>query len=272
MDQNHLYNIRMHASSGERHISGAERIVTSENIDTTVQELIARARQKKNTPEQIIVTIESLGDRQLQTLKSLDVISLDVPDWKAGRACASQALQRSGVSLHAAESAIHYLSTGASPSGCTMRGAMIMDAQNGERLEPDQERGVRASRFDWSDDALKKIDHRLAAIGLKHYRTREALSLATKVAYGPGICAELCWSDEPDYVAGYVSTLDIGYVRFPFLKQPGDPNGGRVFFVDRSKFELSALISYLETETVLITDAGRCTSVNDLETHFIDRH
>jgi 6-carboxyhexanoate--CoA ligase len=264
MERNDLYNIRMHASAGGMHISGAERIVTSQNIETTVQELIARARQKKDAPGQIVLKIESLGNCQPRTLTSLDVLSLDVKDWKTGRTCASQVLQRSGVSLPAADSAIRYLNAGASPSGSTMRGAMIMDAQSGERLEPDQERGVRASRFDWSDDALKKIEQGLAAIGLKHHRTHEALALATKVAYGPGICAELCWSDEPDYVAGYVAALGIGYVRFPVLKQPGDPKGGRVFFVDRSKLDLNALISYLETETVLITDVGQCTSVKDL--------
>jgi len=97
-----------------------------------------------------------------------------------------------------------------------MRGAMIIDARTGDRMEPDQERGVRASRFDWTDDALEAINRKLAVIGLTHFRTREALALATKVAHAPGMVAELCWSDDPDYTAGYVASRATGYVRFRY--------------------------------------------------------
>ena len=83
---------------------------------------------------------------------------------------------------------------------------------------------------------------KLAAIGLTHFRTREALALATKVAHAPGIIAELCWSDDPDYTAGYVASPRIGYVRFPVLKLPDDPRGGRVFFVDRNTLDIEAFI------------------------------
>jgi len=215
---------------------------------------------KPDVPEHIVVKVESLGSTPVRTLNALDVVSLDIRDWKVGRTCAARVLQRSGISLQAIESAIHHLDRGAAPSGYPMRGAMIMDALTGERLEPDQERGVRVSRFDWSEDALKKIDDCLAVLGLRHFRTREALSLATKVAYGPGLSGELCWSDDPDYIAGYVASLGTGYVRFPALKKPGDPKGGRVFFVDRSKMDLVSLIRYLETEAVMITDIGICAS------------
>jgi 6-carboxyhexanoate--CoA ligase len=141
-----------------------------------------------------------------------------------------------------------------------MRGAIIMDAQSGERLEPDQERGIRASRFDWSEDASERIKRNLETAGLAHHRTREALALATKVAHAPGMVAELCWSDDPDYTAGYAASTGLGYVRFPCLKQSGDPKGGRVFFVNREIVNMDALISYLETDAVLITEIGECRS------------
>ncbi len=141
-----------------------------------------------------------------------------------------------------------------------MRGAIIMDAQSGDRLEPDQERGIRVSRFDWSEDALERVKRSLALAGLAHHRTYEALALATKVAHAPGIIAELCWSDDFDYAAGYAASASMGYVRFPYLKKYGDPKGGRVFFVDRETLNLDALFTYLETDPVLIAEIGKCMS------------
>jgi 6-carboxyhexanoate--CoA ligase len=139
-----------------------------------------------------------------------------------------------------------------------MRGAIIMDSQTGERLEPDPERGVRVSRFDWDERTLVKIKRGLEAIGLTHFRTYEALALATKVAHAPCLVAELCWSDEPSYTAGYVASQALGYVRFPMLKQKGDPCGGRVFYVNTNKLDMDILIRYLQTETVLISEVGLC--------------
>jgi 6-carboxyhexanoate--CoA ligase len=160
------------------------------------------------------------------------------------------------VSNEAVLLAIRLLSTGPAPDGKTMRGAVILDAVTAERIEPDQERGVRASRFDWNEVAFHKISADLAAAGLTHYRTREALALATKVAHAPGVVAELCWSDDPDYTAGYLASLRTGYVRFPCLKKAGDPKGGRVIFIDRSDLKLDELLTYLRSEPVLITNVG----------------
>ncbi len=147
-----------------------------------------------------------------------------------------------------------------------MRGAMIMDARTGERLEPDRSRGIRVSRFDWSDEALRSITEELARLGLTHFRTREALSLATKVAHSPGIVAELCWSDDPDYTAGYVASREYGYVRLPLLKEAGKAGGGRAFFVDRQGFEPDVFIAYLTRQPVVITAVGRCSRTRDMTT------
>jgi len=139
-----------------------------------------------------------------------------------------------------------------------MRGAMIMDAATGARLERDPERGIRVSRFDWSESASQEIDNALAAIGLIHHRTREALALATKVAHAPGLIAELCWSDDPSYGAGYVASKRTGYVRFSCLKQPGDTSGGRVFFVDQQHQDMDSFVSYMEKEPIVISAIGAC--------------
>jgi 6-carboxyhexanoate--CoA ligase len=268
MNKENLYSIRMHASADGRHLSGAERIVPHEKIEVVVGELLARAEGKTHSPEKIVLHIESLGDMPPLCLTALDLVTMNASDVIIGRSTASRILQIIGVSSQAVETALECLSKGAALSGGVMRGAMIMDAKNGERLEPDHERGVRASRFDWSEEASDKIDKSLVAVGLTHYRTREALALATKVANGPGIVAELCWSDDPDYTAGYVASRSMGYVRFPFLKQSGDTSGGRVFFVDGNKLDMDALIWYLQTQAVLINDIGVCRPVIKAEEYF----
>jgi 6-carboxyhexanoate--CoA ligase len=185
-----------------------------------------------------------------------------------GRSAASRILQLQGVSDKSVRSAFNLLSNGGASFDLNIRGAMIIDVVDGERLEPDHARGIRASRFDWTDEALDKMTKKLAAIGLKHFRTHEALALATKVAHAPGIIAELCWSDDPDYTAGYVASPRIGYVRFPVLKLPDDPRGGRIFFVDRNTLDIEAFISYLQFEPVLIVDGGTCRRPMDPEQYF----
>ena len=253
-----LYSIRMHASREDRHLSGAERIVSANTIDAVLQTLVARAMGKTEDPDRVVVTIEGLGERPLLRLAALDVVTIDVHDEQNGRSCAQKILEQAGVSLHAARTALMSLAQGPSPDNKVMRGAVLMDAASGDRLEPDPMRGVRVSRFDWEDSALSRVRRCLESVGLTHSRTWEALALATKVASTAGIIAELCWSDDPDYTAGYVASRTTGYVRFPYLKKAGDKRGGRVFFVDRKQQDTAALIRYLETEAVLIHDGGSC--------------
>ncbi len=263
-----LYSIRMSASNGGKHISGAERIVAADKIDVVLRDLTARAMFRAAEPDQIRLAVESLKGHPLRMLTALNVVTVDVPDAQTGRSVAIRVLQKMGVADNAANSAVNYLSKGSATSGGNMRGAVIMDARSGKRLEPDQERGVRASRFDWSEEALERINRCLEAIGLTHFRTREALALATKVAHAPDMVAELCWSDEPDYTAGYVASRSFGYVRFPFLKQMGDPKGGRVFFVSRDRLSLKTLIKFLQFDPVLIVGTGKCRNAMSPEEYF----
>ncbi len=259
----------MSASKEGRHVSGAERIVGHGEISAVMNSLVARAMEKGAMPDMITVKIEDLGNSPLRQLRALDVVTVSTPDPLAGRSCASRILQQAGVGAAAAIAAIRFLSNGAAPSGGNMRGAIIMDSRNGERLEPDRERGVRASRIDWAEETFKKMRRALADLGLTHYRTLEALALATKIAHAPGVLAELCWSDEPDYTAGYVASIRTGYVRFPFLKKKGDPIGGRVFFIDRANLDLEGFINYLQKEPVMIAEIGTCRDPLTPEEYFL---
>ena len=248
----------MRASAAQAHLSGAERLVAAGRIAGTVQDLLDRALGKGIPPDEIVVTIDALGGHAVRTCRALDLLAVMLSDRDECRMAALRMLTRAGVSSNACEQAFLHLERGAATSGGNMRGAMIMDAATGERLEPDGDRGVRVSRYDWSDEASAEVSRELARLGLAHFRTKEALALATKVAHAPGVIAELCWSDDPDYTAGYAASLAGGYVRFPFMKQLGSGFGGRAFFVRRAGVDLSALLSYLQVEPVLITGAGAC--------------
>jgi 6-carboxyhexanoate--CoA ligase len=259
MISDQLYSIRMRASAASRHVSGAERLATAERINSIVQELLARAYSRGAAPDQVVVTVESLKDAPLRELRSLDLTASAASGVADCRQAARSMLLRLGISTSAVEAAFLHLADGPSSSGGNMRGAMIMDAASGARLEPDHERGIRVSRFDWSDTASGEIDRSLARIGLTHFRTKEALALATKVAHAPGVIAELCWSDDQDYTAGYTASLSTGYVRFAQMKEMGIGSGGRVFFIRRDELATDSLQNFLQYQPVLITSVGNCS-------------
>lgn len=239
-----------------RHISGAERIVSGEKINRTVSELISRAMSRGASPDRIRVTIDDLGPVIARTVTGLDISTVNAPDPAAARSIAAARLKQAGISEKAVKQAIRLLAAGPGTDGQNMRGAMIMEARTGKRLEQDRARGVRASRFDWSEDARHRVRQLLEDHGLPHFRIVEAVALATKIAHGPGVVAEICWSDDPDYTAGYVASPGFGYVRFPICKQPGTGKGGRAIFV-QSELDAERLIDYLQNEPVLIIAAGK---------------
>jgi 6-carboxyhexanoate--CoA ligase len=259
-----LFSIRMRASLRSRHVSGAERITAARAVNDAVQQMLERARGRREPPDEIVITVERIDDATLRTLRALDVTAVRGGDVASCRGMAARALAAAGVSSFAAAAAMAALEAGPAPAGGNMRGAIIMDALTAERLEPDPERGIRASRFDWSDAASAKAREMLSRRGLAHFRTREALALATKAASAPSMAAELCWSDDPEYTAGYVASRMFGYLRFPLMKEPGCGAGGRVFFVRRRDFDLPSFRTYLQQTPVIIDDMGDVIESPDL--------
>ena len=185
-----------------------------------------------------------------------DVRTVRVGSVEEGRAAALSMLIKAGVTLKAAHCAMDTMAAGAAPDGESMRGAMLVDAVSGTRLENDSQRGVRVSRMDLDDAAACYLQQLLQPAGLDNSHVREALVLAAKVLHAPGIVAELCWSDDPGYTAGYVAVPCLGYVRFPLLKPLGEHRGGRAFFVN-AEVDLERLSHYLEKQVVLIDRVGR---------------
>ena len=81
---------------------------------------------------------------------------------------------------------------------------------------------------------------------------REALVLASKVQAAPGIVAEICVSDDPDYVTGYVASKSLGYRRIATIKERGDPSGGRIFLFRGPRGLVPDCIRFLQERTVLV--------------------
>ena len=255
-----MYSVRMRAEKDGKHISGAERITGDHDILPAAQSLIDRAlSHEKGKPDFINISLEALKT-PLKNITSLPLILTHVRNAAEGRALAGKLLLNIGIPLFCIEKAITLLGNGAA-DGESMRGAMIMN-MSGERLEPDKYRGIRASRMDITEEASAELARSIdeAGLSLYHAYISEALVLATKVASVKGSIAELCWSDDPSYTAGYVASKRIGYVRIPHLKPEGDSRGGRVFFVD--DIDLDSYILEMETAPVLVNKFGGLEELN----------
>lgn len=246
-----LYSVRMRSAAGGdhacggRHISGAEALTPRAGIAAAAGGMIERAlTHSRGCADFINITIDAVKAETVRTAPLLAINEVAAPDVAAGRAAALKALVGAGVALEAAERGL----AGLCALTDSMRGAMLVCACCGARLDDAADRGIRVTRLDAADKP--GLAAYLAGKGLDSEHTREALVLAAKVAAAPGTVAELCWSDDPEYTAGYVASRR-GYFRFPHLKARGDSIGGRVFFV-RPECNIPALTEYLECCPVLV--------------------
>ena len=232
-----LYSVKMRASCAGNHISGAEKIVPAATVPQTVAQLAERAlTHAKGTPDFINVKIEDPGE--ILHLPALPVTTHATATEAEGRATAAELLRNAGITR-----IDEIMSRFAEAS--SLRGAMLLDADTLERLEPDPVRGVRATYMDDADSARKGT-----ASGKNHYA--EAIVLATKVQYAPGIVGEICVSDDPDYVTGYVATREIGYCRITTIKAKGSPDGGRIFLYRGPRDQVAETIRFLEHQAVIV--------------------
>ena len=219
--------------------------------------LIARAFAfGKEVPDDVFCRVERIDKTSLSFAKLPTISTYRVKGYKQGQLAALQLLSQCGICSHVATKALQLLSEGPGPGGRVMRGAVIMDCSTGERMEHDRSRGVRVSRMDIAEEIREKFISQLRERDLGHPRTVEAVILAGKVLTAPGVIAELCWSDDPDYTTGYVATCNEGYQRIVPLKQGGNNIGGRVFFFDSNETSLQTLVSYLEKQTLLFNQLG----------------
>ena len=237
-----LYSVRMRAAQGGphekggHHISGAERIVKLEEVGAIAQSLADRAlHHSKGTADFINITVDLIPSKEITYIDCLQVEEHRAHTIAEAHQLAIELLQGADITEVAIKNAIEVLKG----LDSSMRGAMLVDATTGKRID-EGNRGVRVSHMDSFDsEALGDNDH-----------MREALVLASKVQSGEGIVGELCWSDDLDYTVGYVACNGT-YHRIPNMKELGSAIGGRVFFV-RSDIDRDSVIEYLEKAPVLV--------------------
>ena len=237
-----LYSVRMRAAQGGphekggHHISGAERIVKLEEVGVIAQSLADRAlHHSKGTADFINITVDLIPSNEIIYIDCLEVEEHRAKTIAEAHQLAIELLQGPEITEVAIQNAITLLKE----LDSSIRGAMLVDATTGKRID-EGNRGVRVSHMDSFDsEALGDNDH-----------MREALVLASKVQSAEGIVGELCWSDDPDYTVGYVACNGT-YHRIPNMKELGSAIGGRVFFV-RSDIDRDSIIEYLEKTPVLV--------------------
>ena len=234
-----LFSVKMRASRDGVHTSGAERIVPAAEIPRLAATLAERAlSHSKGAPDFINVKVERATSPL--RLKALAVSTHEANTPSEGWAIARRLLAADGIS-RVGEIIPLFRET------YRMRGAMLLDADTLERLEPDRVRGVRATFM----DAAAESGRTFSSVK-DHYA--EAVVLATKVANAPGIVGEICMSDDPDYVTGYVATRRIGYARITCLKRLGDPAGGRIFLYRGPREKVGETIDFIQRRCVLVED------------------
>lgn len=247
-----LYSVRMRSAEGGahevggRHISGAERIVSHERVGEISNEMLQRAfSHTRGQADFINIVVEQIHDEQIQEVPLLPIYTQVAHDVEEGHQGAKIALYKAGVTAEAAQRGMEALLS--LPD--SMRGAMLLCAVTGQRMDDTKERGVRVSRMDIADE--QGFTQLLEERNIHNTHVREALVLASKVAGYPEVVAELCWSDDPEYTTGYVASAD-GYIRIPHCKPMGNGIGGRVFFLKPSS-KVSMIREYLENQPVMVT-------------------
>ena len=231
--------------NGGRHISGAERIVTFDMVKKTTDDMLERAfSHSRGQADFINIVVEKIENDQVQEVPLLSIHSKVGDSVAISHQTAQDALVKAGVTLEAAQAGMEALLSLTDSMG----GAMLLCAVTGRRLDDTKTRGVRVSRMDIAqeDTFIAMLTDR----GMNNTHVREALVLASKVASTPGMVAELCWSDDPEYTTGYVASA-AGYMRIPNCKPFGSSLGGRVFFV-KPDIELDGTIEYLQHQPVSV--------------------
>ena len=237
-----LYSLKMRAekSAGKReHVSGAEKILSEEELPEHLAALLSRAlHHAKGKADFVNFKVEAIAPEAVEHLPALPVSTVEVETPAEGRRVIIDALEKLGLKNGKAILAKFSETYG-------MRGAMLLDADTLERLEPDAERGLRATYMDAARTAKGASDCK------NHFA--EAVVLATKVVHAPHIVAEICVSDDPDYVTGYVAAPSLGYRRITKLKEAGSPDGGRIFLYRGPRDGVAETIRYLEKQCVLVS-------------------
>jgi len=244
------------------HISGAEGIYEEAEIQKIIKKYSERAlNHPRGRPDEIIISIEKI-EAKPRLIKSLPIVTLKCDTSKQAKANILKILSEAGIGKKAVDTAFRILD-----NKNPMRGAALVFSESGTRAEPDRERGVRASRIGITKKAEKKLSAELRKFGINTTTVKEAAILASKILSCPEVISELCVSDDPDYITGYVSLKNSGYVRITNIKKKGDSKGGRVIFI-KEQSDIESVVVFLKKHPVLINKISKCRGICTIDEIF----
>lgn len=243
MTEKEFFCLKMRASKDiagkAMHISGAEKIISRRQLHSCVDSLMDRGLyHSKGDADFMNIKIEKILESEVEYLDALPVSTVEVTCWQEGHQEILKFLNE--IQVPEPDRIMEFLK-----DTYAMRGAMLLDVRRLERLEADQARGIRATYMD--QERSENGDLRLEK---NHYE--EAIVLATKVANCPGIIGEICISDDPGYVTGYVASKKCGYRRITKMKEFGSENGGRIFLYDGKPEDVQKAVDYLQGNKVIV--------------------
>lgn len=291
-----LYSIRMRAAEGGpheqggHHISGAERLVTKEELEQISSELVHRAlTHSKGCADFIRITIDAIPDEAIHRIPCLTIADEqtdghtgEVPttnheaaaqptngetaapttNHKTDAPTTNHEATTPPLPLSSHRQAEALLTTHTAITPVAFRRAVsqlvsLPESMRGAMLV-DMRTGQRLDPWGQRGVRVSRMSFAdetaaitaLNAAGYSGVHLEEALVLASKVLSTPGVVGELCISDDPDYTTGYVS-YGSTYHRLHHMKPVGSPLGGRLFFVDATA-DIAAIKKYLETTVTLV--------------------
>jgi len=241
-----LYSVKMRASLKGQHISGAERIVNEAKVKEVASSLVERAlKHSRGKPDFINIKVELIKE-EIKKIPLLPVF--EIKGSYSPLAIIKEIAGLSGVSPELAEKVYKLLLSGPAPDGSVMRGAMVVRIPDGERVEPDKFKGIRATLLDIEERVVDKLKETLKEKYTENFK--EALVLTSKILSFSGVLGELCISDDPNYTTGYFSVKGVGYFRIFNIKKKGVSKGGRAIFVSK-ECKLDEFFSFLTSKPII---------------------
>ena len=233
------YSVKMRASKNNNkenlHIGGAESIVDEEDLLNIINSLASRGlNHSRGQADFVNIKINKVKEEEIINIKALKTKTVEVNTKEEGLETMEKLLHSLGI--ESGKKVIDLL-----VNTKNMRGAIILNILTLERMEDDLDKGIRVTNMDF----LNRVD----IANKNHFK--EALCLASKTLNAKAIIGEVCISDDPDYVTGYLANKEE-YIRITKLKEKGDLNGGRVFLYDPRLDTIENTIDYLENQLVIV--------------------
>lgn len=224
-----MYSIKMRSSQQNEHISGAETICCKAEINDILLSFFKKGFNHENGEVDFLNLKVEKVTSPLTAIQSL-------PIYDNNNNIYDLALQVN-LSQDVLQKAWSYIEDNNNYSG-----AIILSANNGQRLDDTELRGIRVTNFMF--DSQHNYNDRV----------QDAIAIASCINRFTGVIAELCVSDDLNYTTGYFATTSSGYHRIKNIKQTGSRHGGRVIFVDDT-LNLDAYRNFLETLPKKVIDA-----------------